>query len=240
MKSRLQKLIAESGLCSRRKAEALISEGRVRVNGKVARLGDSADPDADKITADGKAISAEAKAYFLLNKPKGYECTLDSTTGKPLAVELVDTRLRVFTVGRLDAESRGLVIVTNDGDFANLVGHPSSGIEKEYRVKVRAAVPDDVIERLAAGVEIDGRMTRPCKVEALSRNRTMTVLRFVLHEGRKRQIRRMLEAVGLQAADLERARIGPISAGRLPEGRSRPLTAREVAALRAAAGGGRE
>jgi len=232
MKARLQRLIADSGLCSRRKAEGLLEEGRVTVNGKRVGLGDSADPEKDVIAIDGKPISAERKVYYLLNKPAGYECTLESTTGKPLATDMVPTDFRIFPVGRLDADSRGLLILTNDGDFANRIIHPSSSLDKEYIVTVDGVISDGLVDTLRRGVLFDGKMTRPCEVEVKERNPKTTVLRFVLHEGRKRQIRRMLAAIGFSVVDLQRERIGPITLSGLKEGKFRPLTEAEVQSLK--------
>jgi 23S rRNA pseudouridine2605 synthase len=233
---RLQKIVADSGLCSRRKAEALISEGRVTVNGKVAKLGDGADLATDRVEVDGTPIFSEKKVYFLLNKPPGYECSLRSTSGKPLAVSLVNTKFRIFPVGRLDADSRGLLILTNDGDFSNRITHPSSSVDKEYIVEVSGRVPDAALERLRAGVILDGTRTRPCQIETVDRTGSVTVLKFVIHEGRKRQIRRMLELEGFKVKDLKRTRIGCVVLKRLIEGCYRTLTESEVRCLLEIAG----
>ena len=228
---RLQKMVADSGICSRRNAEALISEGRVTVNGKVAKLGDGADPARDRVEVDGSPIVPEKKVYFLLNKPPGYECTLKSTTGKPLAVSLVNTPFRIFPVGRLDSDSRGLLILTNDGEFSNRIIHPRNSVEKEYLVDISGRVPDAALERLRAGVILDGTRTRPCLIDVIDRTGSATVLKFVIHEGRKRQIRRMLDLEGFKVRDLKRTRIGCISMKRLIEGCFRPLTQDEVRCL---------
>ncbi|MDO9538233.1 MAG: pseudouridine synthase [Thermoplasmata archaeon] len=231
MKSRLQKIIADSGLCSRRKAEIMIDDRRVKVNGKVANLGDSADPENDIILVNGKALTKQPKIYILLNKPPGYECTMDSTTGKPLAIDLVGIKSRIFSVGRLDLNSRGLLLLTNDGEFANKIIHPTGSVEKEYHVKVANSVPDDIIEVLRTGVWLEGVKTRPCQVEVLERGKHATMLKFILHEGRKRQVRRMLEIYGFKAIDLKRERIGNLILAGLKEGRWRNLTTVEVKAL---------
>ena len=231
MKARLQKAIADSGLCSRRKAEAMISDGRVSVNGRVARLGQTVETGSDDIRVDGRALASVEKVYFMLNKPPGFECTLRSTTGKPLASSLVRTDARIFPVGRLDTDSRGLLILTNDGEFANLIIHPSHSVEKEYEAMVGRRVPDEVIDALTSGVMLGATRTRPCRVEVIERTGSGTLLRFVLHEGRKRQIRHMLETFGFRVTDLRRTRMGDISLGRLAEGSFRRLTDAEVRAL---------
>lgn len=233
MKGRIQKLIASSGLCSRRDAEDIIREGRVTVNGRAASLGDSADTDSDLILLDGQRLVPEKKVYIMLNKPTGYECSMDSDSGKSLVTELVDVPERVFPVGRLDADSRGLLILTNDGDFANRLIHPSSSVDKEYLVTVDGRVSDGDVCALGSGIPIEGTMTRPCTVEVLKRGRSMTLLRFVLHEGRKRQIRLMLEHLGFTVGDLVRERIGPLRLAGLKSGKWRFLAASETEALAA-------
>jgi pseudouridine synthase len=228
MKVRLQKIIADSGHCSRRKAEALISEGRVTVNGRVAGLGDSADPVNDSVELDDIPLKRVEKVYFVLNKPPGYECTLRSTSGKPLAVNLVKTTHRIFPVGRLDADSRGLLLLTNDGEFANLIIHPRGSVSKEYWVKVRGIVSEADMVKLRAGVMIDGKVTRECQVDMLQFDRGASVLRITLHEGRKRQIRRMLDSVGYDVLDLLRTRVGCMTLDGLAEGAFRNLKAKEI------------
>ncbi len=234
MKGRIQKLIAASGFCSRRSAEVLISEGRVTVNGRLATLGDSADTDSDVIKVDGKALSPEKKVYIALNKPSGYECSLESTTGKPLVTDIVKVQERVFPVGRLDVDSRGLLLLTNDGDFANGLIHPSSSITKEYSVTVDGHVTDEQVQTLRAGVLLDGTLTRQCRIDVLKRGKTVTLLKFVLHEGRKRQIRRMLESLGFRVMDIVREKLGPLTLAGLKSGKWRTLAPEEVESLLAA------
>jgi 23S rRNA pseudouridine2605 synthase len=231
MKSRIQKLIASSGLCSRRKAEEMIAEGRVMVNGKRVSLGDSADPECDTITVDDRPLGQEKKVYLALNKPAGYECTLRSTTGKPLVTDIVHIGTRIFPVGRLDVDTRGLVILTNDGDFANKLIHPSNSMEKEYTVTVNGHVSDEHVQNLRDGIPLEEVMTRPCRVDILKRGKATTILRFVLQEGKKRQIRRMIEKVGYKVIDLRRERVGPITLEGLKEGAYRPLTSTEIKSL---------
>ncbi len=235
VKGRLQKLIAASGLCSRRDAEDLLREGRVAVNGRRASLGDSADNEKDVILVDGRPLVPEKKVYIALNKPAGYECSLESVSGKPLVTELVDVPERVYPVGRLDADSRGLILLTNDGDFANRLMHPSSSVDKEYLVTVNGRVSDEQVSNLAEGIILDGKTTAPCSVTVVKRGRSLTILRFVLHEGRKRQIRRMLEFTGHSVGDLVRERVGPLRLAGLRSGSWRFLTASETESLRASA-----
>jgi len=209
----------------------MIAEGRVMVNGKPASLGDSADPECDAITVDSHPLNLQKKVYLALNKPAGYECTLRSTTGKPLVTEIIHIRTRIFPIGRLDVDSRGLLLLTNDGDFANKLIHPSSSIEKEYNVTINGHVPDEEVQNLRDGVMLEEAMTRPCRVDILKRGKATTILRFVLHEGRKRQIRRMVEKVGFKVIDLRRERVGSITLEGLKEGAHRPLTAVEIRSL---------
>jgi 23S rRNA pseudouridine2605 synthase len=227
MKVRVQKLIASSGLCSRRKAEEMIAEGRVMVNGKFISLGDSADPECDTVTVDDRPLNQRKKVYLVLNKPAGYECTLKSTSGKPLVTDIVHAGIRIFPVGRLDVNSRGLLILTNDGDFANKLIHPSNSVEKEYIVTVNGHVLDEQIRNLRVGVKLEEAITRPCRVDVLKRGKT-TLLRIVIQEGRKRQIRRMIESIGFKVTDLRRERVGPITLDGLKEGAHRPLTQTEI------------
>ena len=231
MQERVQKLIASAGICSRRKAEELIGQGRVKVNGQIARVGDTVDPDKDKITVDGKPITPEPKVYFALNKPVGYECTLKSTHSLPTVIELIETSARIFPVGRLDADSRGLILLTNDGKFAHLVMHPCSSIDKAYRVSVNGTVSDERIERMRQGIELEEARTWPCEIEVLERDCDKTVMRFVLHEGRKRQIRRMIGKMGFRVMDLCRERVGNLSLEDLREGQYRNLEKHEVQEL---------
>ncbi len=232
MKARIQKLIANAGICSRRKAEELIAQGRVKVNGQTANIGDSADPEVDKVLVDGTLINAQEKVYFALNKPVGYESTLNSTTGKPTVLELIETKVRIFPIGRLDTDSRGLLLLTNDGDFANLVMHPGSSVDKVYRVSVDGDVPTSLINKMRNGIQLEEARTRECEIEVLAKDKNKTILQFTLHEGRKRQIRRMLEAIEFSVMDLCRERVGNITLGKLIEGNYRALKSEEIEELR--------
>ena len=237
MKARIQKHIANAGICSRRKAEELIEKGRVKVNGQTAKIGDSADPDEDRILVDGKPIGAQEKLYFALNKPVGYESTLHSNTGKPTVVELIETKARIFPIGRLDTDSRGLLLLTNDGVFANLVMHPRSNVDKVYRVSVDGDVPTALINTMRNGIQLEEARTRPCEIEVLAKDKNKTILQFTLHEGRKRQIRRMLEAIEFSVMDLCREKVGNITLGKLNEGNYRVLKQEEIEELRSLAKG---
>lgn len=235
---RLQLLLARAGLCSRRGAEALILAGRVSLNGRVVtELGTKAGPD-DAIMVDGKPLPREErKRYILLNKPAGYLCALADPERRPLAADLLkpEVRERVYNIGRLDQYSSGLIIFTNDGDFAALLGHPSGGIEKEYAILADAPLDDGFFTAFTRGIEIDGEIFR-----AASARRTGTRAgRIILVEGKNREIRRALESVGRRAIALRRVRIGPLLIGDLEEGRWRDLSEREIEDLRAAAGAAR-
>lgn len=238
-KIRLQKLIAESGMCSRRKAEDLIRQGRVKVNGHPVSIGDGATYN-DVITVDGERIYVEKKRkkyYIMLNKPRGYVTTMSDELDRRCVTELL-TGLdeRVFPVGRLDRNSEGLLLFTNDGQFANDIMHPSKHISKTYRVTVRPDVTEEQLIQLSEGVVIDGKKTLPASVSVLTKEEGRVVLRIVIKEGRNRQIRKMCEAVGLEVARLRRTAIGPVKLGMLKPGTYRELTSEEVKALRNAAG----
>lgn len=239
-KVRIQKIIADSGYCSRRKAEELISSGMVTVNGRGCSLGDKADPRNDLIRVGDDVISAQntEKRYIILNKPRGYVTTMADEKGRKIAADLlVGVQERVYPVGRLDRNSEGLLIFTNDGEFANDIMHPSRHVSKTYRVTIDGRVDEEQLSALSSGVQLDdGAVTLPCTVEVLVEEPTRTVLRFVIKEGRNRQIRRMCEAVGLQVGRLRRVAVGGVKLGMLKPGEFRDLTKEELRALRAAAG----
>lgn len=233
---RLQKLLAAAGLGSRRHCEDLIRQGRVAVDGQpVTELGTRV-PASAPVTVDGRPIGrAEPKVYYALHKPAGYVSTARDPQGRPTVLDLVPSDSRVFPVGRLDYDSEGLIVLTNDGDLAQILLHPRHELEREYHVLVAGTVTADVLRRLSQGVVLDGRPTAPARVERLRADRDGLWLRFVIHEGRRRQVRRMCDAVGLTVRRLIRVRIGPLRLGDLPPGKSRRLTPREVEALRASA-----
>ena len=229
MEQRLQKLIAAAGLCSRRRAEKWITVGRVCVNGTVASLGQSADPLRDDITVDGKPLRLpDQKRYLLLNKPRGYVCTLSDEKGRPTVAELVaDCGTRVVPVGRLDYDSEGLLLLTNDGAWLHRVLHPKYEIEKEYHVTVTGQI-DGAAERLSQMCDVDGEPIRPARVSMLhSRDRTAT-LSVKKKKKKNRQIRRMCAAAGLQVRRLCRVREHRLCLGDLPTGTWRELTAEEL------------
>lgn len=230
---RLQKVLARAGVASRRAAEEMIRQGRVSVNGRVVtEVGTKVRPDLDVVAVDGKPIAGRQHlVYLAMNKPAGYVSTAADTHGRPTVLDLVPVGARVYPVGRLDLDTEGLLLLTNDGDFAYLVTHPKHALEKEYRALVRGRPGPEALEKLRRGVEIDGRKTAPATVEVVSSLPTATWLRIVLHEGRKRQVRRMCEAVGHPVLTLRRVRIGPIELGSLPPGAVRELTAAEVMSI---------
>lgn len=237
---RVQKIIADAGLASRREAEEWIREGRVRVSGKVAKLGDRADLGTDAVRVDGKRIQPRrgAKSYVLLNKPKGYVTTVDDPAGRNTVLDLLPPALRgrVKPAGRLDVQTEGLLLLTDDGELARQVTHPSTGCSKEYRVKVSGVPAEKALERLRRGIRLDGRPTRAAEIERISTTARggdgNAWLRVVLREGRTRQIRRMFEAIGHPVSKLKRVAIGPIRDDRLPTGAWRPLSPGEVERLR--------
>jgi 23S rRNA pseudouridine2605 synthase len=231
---RLQKIIASAGVASRRGAEELLRAGRVSVNERRAELGESADPERDVVAVDGRPLRQETHAYWMVNKPRGVLTAARDIRGRPTVVDLLPDRLpRLFPVGRLDRDTEGLVLLTNDGELAHVLLHPSFENEREYQVTVSGRIAQRTLRRLAAGVPLDGRMTAPARVERAkfdSRDRT-TRFRLTLIEGRKRQIRRTLAALGHPVTALRRVRMGPLRLGPLSPGDARPLTDREILRL---------
>ena len=230
---RLHKYMAECGVASRRKSEELISAGRVRVNGRVAKVGDSVDPAKDRVRLDGRPLRPkEQKVYVMLHKPRGVVTTMKDELQRPCVAELLGgVPGRVFPVGRLDRDSEGLLLLTNDGDFANTLTHPSHGVSKKYRVTLRPDITEEQIARFETGMELDGRMTAPVGVRVLVREENRVVVEMELKEGRNRQIRRMCEVLGLEVARLRRVSIGDVKLGMLPPGKWRFLTSEETARL---------
>lgn len=225
---RLQKVLARAGLASRRASEELIAAGRVRVNGQVARLGDRVDPERDLVEVDGAPVALRTGlVHYLLNKPAGVITTADDPWARPTVVGLVPPDPRVFPVGRLDADTEGLLVLTNDGELAHRLTHPSYGVEKEYLAEVEGTPGRGALRRLREGVELDDGPTAPATVSLVAPN----LLRIAIHEGRNRQIRRMCETVGFPVRRLVRTRIGPIAERRLAPGEWRALTPDEVRAL---------
>jgi 23S rRNA pseudouridine2605 synthase len=229
---RVQKVLARAGFGSRRVCDELVAEGRVRVNGEIAELGTRVDPDRDRIEVDGALVGlAPGLVHYLLNKPVGVVTTASDPQGRPTVVELVPAEPRVFSVGRLDADSEGLLLLTNDGELAQQVSHPSHGVDKEYLVEVEGRPSRGAVRQLRDGVVLDDGVTAPAKVSLVGDS----ALRITIHEGRNRQVRRMCAAVGHPVRRLVRTRIGPLSDRRLAPGEWRELTQAEVRALEKAA-----
>lgn len=229
MAERLQKLLAAAGLCSRRMAEEWISAGRVYVNGAPATLGDRADPETDTITVDGQPLPADTRrVYLMLNKPRGYVTTLSDEYGRHTAAELVSgCGARVYPVGRLDRDSEGLLLFTNDGDFAHRLLHPSHQVDKVYLVTVRGDIRG-AAERLMAITELDGEPIAPAQAQELSRHEGQALLRVTIHQGKNRQIRRMCAGLGLHVEKLQRVEEDGLRLDDLPIGKWRYLTAQEI------------
>ena len=229
MKERLQKILSARGIASRRKAEEMIQMGLVRVNGAVASLGASADPETDEILVSGKQLPGQENyIYILLHKPRGYVTTLSDEKGRKNAAQLVaDCGVRVYPVGRLDMDSEGLLLFTNDGAFANQVMHPKQEVEKTYQVWVTGYHPESVLS-LAKPITLDGYTIRPPKVKLLWSDGQKAKFLVTIHEGRNRQVRRMCEAAGLHCTRLRRIQEGNLELGELPLGKWRYLTEDEV------------
>ena len=237
---RIQKVLADQGICSRREAERLIAAGKVKVNGHPVGLGDKMDPDYDKVSIDGKNVRIVRKrqyTYIMLHKPRGYLTTRSDDRGRKTVMELVaDVPAMLRPVGRLDKDSEGLLLMSDDGAFINLLTHPSGGVGKLYRVTVNPRATEEQIVTMASGVVLDdGVRTQPCVIHVVTDEPGRTVLEITLHEGRNRQIRRMCETVGLEVIRLKRSAEGPVKLGMLPPGEWRELKRSEVTALRNAA-----
>lgn len=228
---RLQKVLAAAGFGSRRVCEDLIADGRVTVNGEVAVLGRRVDPETTRIEVDGVPVAVRpGLVYYLLNKPAGVVTTASDPHGRQTVLDLVPPEPRVFPVGRLDADTEGLLLLTNDGDLAHRLTHPSFGIEKEYLAEIEGQPTAGELRRLRTGIDLEDGRTAPAKA-SLVQDRA---LRLVIHEGRNRQVRRMCAAIGHPVLRLVRVRIGPLADRDLPPGRYRVLTREEVQALQAA------
>ena len=235
MEERLQKLLSAAGVCSRRAAEAYITAGRVTVNGQTAELGQRADPKRDEILVDGKPLAPKAEhVYLLLNKPRGYVTTLSDEQGRKTVADLVaNCGVRVYPVGRLDLDSEGLLLMTNDGDLMQHLLHPSGEINKTYHVSVYGPVAG-AAKRLEAITDLEGERIRPAEVEVLRRTGEAAELAITIHEGKNRQIRRMCASCGLTVKRLRRVKEHSLVLGDLPVGTWRYLTAEEVAVLKQA------
>jgi 23S rRNA pseudouridine2605 synthase len=236
MRERLQKVMASAGVASRRQCEELILQGVVRVNGRVVdELPAFADPDVDVITVHGRRLQEPRRVYYLLNKPKGVICTSSDPQGRPRAVDLVPAEERVFCVGRFDAETTGLIILTNDAELTNLLTHPKYKVSKTYVAKVAGHVDNQAVEKLRKGVWLAEGKTVRSSVKVLRRGHHDSLVEITISQGLNRQVRRMFSKVGLPVQSLTRTRIGGLNARGLGVGRYRPLTRAEVAALKRAA-----
>ena len=232
MGERLQKILSARGVASRRKAEEMIQNGLVTVNGVTAALGDTADPDTDEIRIDGRPLPKQERyIYLILNKPRGYVTTLSDETGRPTAAQLVaDCGARVYPVGRLDMDSEGLLLFTNDGAFADALMHPRHEVQQTYDVWVTGYVPGAEV-CLARPIPLDGYTIRPPKVKLLKAEGQKARFRVTIHEGRNRQVRRMCEAAGMHCTRLRRIQEGSVKLGDLPLGKWRSLTPEEIKKL---------
>ncbi len=231
---RLQKYIADSGITSRRKAEELIRMGRVRVDGKVVtEMGTKIDPEINSVEVDGHNVRPQQKKfYIMLNKPAGYITTTSDDFDRPTVMELTrDVHARIYPVGRLDYDTSGMLILSNDGDFANTIMHPSNKMKKTYIVWTRGMVTPEAIRKLRAGVDIGDYITRPAEVELIGANERESNIKVIIGEGKKRQVRKMCEAVGFPVIRLKRVEIGGVSLGNLPEGKWRHLRNAEIELL---------
>lgn len=234
--TRIQKVLSEQGIVSRRKAEEWIEQGKIKINGRPAVLGQKINPNRDVVTIDGERVyfqKSSQKYYIMLHKPRGYVTTMNDELGRKCVAELVeDVPERVYPIGRLDKDSEGMLLFTNDGDFANLIMHPSHHVSKTYRVTVRPDISDAQVVQLSTGVVIDGKKTSPAHVTVLEKEPGRVVLQVVIYEGRNRQVRKMCEAVGLEVARLKRTAIGPLKMGMLAPGKWRELRPGEIGMIR--------
>lgn len=231
---RINKFLAESGIASRRACDKIIEEGRVKVNGRVVGLGVEVDEVNDSVSVDGKRVSPAKKAeYYIMNKPKGYVCTVKDDKGRKTVMDLLPKNTsRIFPVGRLDYDSEGLLIFTNDGDLANRLMHPSSEIPKTYLVRTEGETPEKLLDRLRAGVDIDGKMTKKCNIRVIETCKDYTKLHVTITEGRNREIRKMFETVGKNVDFLKRIKIGDLGLRGLNRGEVRKLSPEEVEYLK--------
>ena len=242
MEVRIQKILAENGIVSRRNAEKLIEEKRVKVNGRLAKIGMKINVKKDIVSIDNQKVHLkfrQSSVYYMLHKPRGYVTTMHDEFDRKCVAQLVkDIPERVLPVGRLDRDSEGLLLFTNDGNFSNSVQHPSKKVSKTYRVTVKPTVTDEQLVQLAEGVIIEGKVTLPASVRVVTKEEGRAVLEMTIKEGRNRQIRKMCSKVGLEVARLKRASIGPVKLGMLKPGEFRELTGAELLALRNAIGNG--
>ncbi len=230
MEERLQKILAKAGIASRRKAEQLILEGRIRINGRVvSEVGSKADPILDTITCDNRPIVIEEKIYILLNKPAGYVTTLSDPQGRPVVSDLVaNIPLRLFPVGRLDLETEGALLMTNDGELGNAILHPSYEVNKTYEATIIGSPAEEKLNLLRQGIRIDGVQTRPAQIRVLKRRKEQTQVEVIIHEGKKRQVRKMFQAISHRVLHLKRTAYGNLRLGALPVGKYRILSQNDL------------
>ncbi|MCW5208151.1 rRNA pseudouridine synthase, partial [Desulfobulbus sp. US2] len=233
MAERIQKIIAHAGICSRRKAEEYIAEGRVKVDGKpITQPGLKVDPEQVIITVDGKPLKEEKKIYILLHKPRGYVTTMSDPQGRPIVTDLLsEIQERLFPVGRLDLDSEGALLLTNDGALANQVIHPRFEVNKTYEATVRDLPKKSDLQRLEQGIVLDGKKTWPAQLRVLKKKKDVTVIEIIIHEGKKRQVRKMFQAIGHPVIRLKRTAYGRLRLENLPEGRYRFLDKIDVKKL---------
>lgn len=234
MQERLQKVMAQAGVASRRKCEEWIAAGRVKVNGQLVReMGFKVDPGHDLIEVDGKPIEREKNVYYMLNKPAGYITSMDDQFKRPIVLDLMkDVPQRLHSIGRLDYDTEGLLILTNDGEITHGLTHPSHEVEKVYNAIVKGAITGDALLALQRGVELEDGKTAPAKVRLVSRKRDISIVELAIHEGRNRQVRRMFDVVGYPVLKLKRTQMGPLTLGTLNIGEFRPLSRKEVSILK--------
>lgn len=228
---RINKYLALCGIASRRACDQLITDGKVMLNGRLLKeLGKEINPKVDIVIVEGKRVKAiENHVYLMLNKPKGYVCTTNDDKERRTVLDLIkDCDERIFPIGRLDYDTEGLLLLTTDGDFTNLLTHPSNQINKTYIARIKGVVAEDDLNKIRAGVVLDGIKTKPCKAKVLELNENFTRVEVVLQEGRNRQIRRMFESIGKEVVLLKRVAMGEVRLGGLPRGASRNLTEKEI------------
>ncbi|TDO89404.1 ribosomal large subunit pseudouridine synthase B [Halanaerobium saccharolyticum] len=231
---RLQKVMAHAGVASRRKSEEIITEGRVKVNGEIVEeMGFKVDPEQDEIVVDGKVISEEKKRYILLNKPEGYITTVSDPEGRPTVMDLIpDLKQRLYPAGRLDYDSSGLLLMTNDGDLTYKLTHPKKEVDKKYRVLVQGKLSQEDFEKFEEGMIIDGQKTAPAKISNVNYKDEQTQFEIVIHEGRNRQVRRMVKIVGFSVISLKRIAFAFLTLKGVKEGEFRYLSDQEVDKLK--------
>lgn len=228
---RINKFLAASGVASRRECDKLVQSGNVTVNGNVATVGMEVD-DADEVLINGKRVAVKKKVYYILNKPKGYICSVSDDKGRKTVLDLMPSDVgRIYPVGRLDYDSEGLLILTTDGELAQHLTHPSNSVPKTYLVKIEGTLTEAALNPIRSGIEIDGIMTKKCKAHIVETNKNYTKVHITLTEGKNREIRKMFEAIGKEVTLLKRIKIGELNLSGLDRGKYRKLNKQEVAYL---------